>query len=226
MEAKKRNSADNIIQLLELSGIGNKEILTKHGIPVVVDLPAVGENLQDHLMTGVSYEVVDGVMTGDPLMRQEPEALTRAQELYTEHKAGPFTIGGMQSHAYMPTPGAAGLQLDKLPVPQRSRGAAGEEVVRSILEDPQGSSAAWFMFLAQTNLHEGGKSFVGTQLLPENFASLGCAQSHPFSRGSTHISSSDVDATPEIDPRVGYFSIFYGIHIMAPGWLAAFVKVL
>lgn len=195
--------ADEIEQLLELSGIGGKEILERHGIPVVVDLPSVGENLQDHLMTGMSYEVVDGVITGDPLMRQEPEALALAQKLYTEHKAGPFTIGGMQSHAYMPTPDASGL-LDSLPPPQRPADAEHQEVARSILENPEGSSAGWFMFLAQTNLHEGGKSFVGTQLLPGNFASLGCAQSHPLSRGSTHISSADADAPPEIDPR--YFS--------------------
>ncbi|KAL2284389.1 hypothetical protein FJTKL_09085 [Diaporthe vaccinii] len=192
--------AFNTPKLLELSGIGDKEILGRHGIPVVVDLPAVEENLQDHLMTGMSYEVADGVITGDPLMRQEPEALAQAQKLYTEHKAGPFTMAGMQSHAYMPTPDAAGL-LDDLSPPQRSQDAERHKMVRSILSGPEGSSAGWFVFLAQTNLHEGGKSFVGTQLLPGNFASLGCAQSHPFSRGSTHISSADPDAPPAIDPR-------------------------
>lgn len=194
------STADKLSQLLELSGIGGKEILGQHGIPVVVDSPNVGENLQDHLMTGMSYEVADGVITGDPLMRQEPEALAQAQQLYAEHKAGPFTIGGMQSHAYMPTPDAAGI-LDSLPPPQRPQDAEQQEIIRSILSSPEGSSAGWFMFLAQTNLHEGGKSFVGTQLLPGNFASLGCAQSHPFSRGSTHISSADPDAPPAIDPR-------------------------
>ena len=34
-------------------------------IPVVIDNKDVGENLQDHLMTGISFEVNDGVMTGD-----------------------------------------------------------------------------------------------------------------------------------------------------------------
>ncbi len=36
-------------QMLELSGIGAEAVLKRAGIPVVVDLPAVGENLQDHL---------------------------------------------------------------------------------------------------------------------------------------------------------------------------------
>jgi choline dehydrogenase-like flavoprotein len=33
-------------QVLELSGIGNREILSKHGIKTIVHLPSVGENLR------------------------------------------------------------------------------------------------------------------------------------------------------------------------------------
>ncbi|MCW8327682.1 choline dehydrogenase [Photobacterium sp. SDRW27] len=41
--------AINSPQLLLLSGVGNKDQLNQHGIPVVCDLPGVGENMQDHL---------------------------------------------------------------------------------------------------------------------------------------------------------------------------------
>ena len=41
--------AINTPQLLKLSGIGPGAELQAHGIPVVRDLPGVGENLQDHL---------------------------------------------------------------------------------------------------------------------------------------------------------------------------------
>ncbi|HSM40149.1 MAG TPA: GMC oxidoreductase, partial [Afifellaceae bacterium] len=41
--------AINSPQLLELSGVGNGELLQSLGIPVVHDAPMVGENLQDHL---------------------------------------------------------------------------------------------------------------------------------------------------------------------------------
>ncbi|KAI0401766.1 hypothetical protein F4802DRAFT_618455 [Xylaria palmicola] len=202
----------NTPKLLELSGIGDRKLLDRHGIQTHVDLPGVGENLQDHLMTGLSYEVVDGVVTGDPLMRQEPEALALAQKLCVENKAGPFTIGGMQSHAFMSTPDASAL-LDKLPRPEGSTDSQYDDTIRSITEAPDGISGAWLMFLAQTNLHEGGKSFVGTQLLPENFVSLGCIQSHPFWRGSSHISSADVNAVPDIDPS--YFSHPADLEILA-----------
>ncbi|RAQ58342.1 glucose dehydrogenase [Aspergillus flavus] len=37
-------------KLLELSGIGNKTILARHGITPIIDNPGVGENLQNHSM--------------------------------------------------------------------------------------------------------------------------------------------------------------------------------
>ncbi|KAK5629957.1 hypothetical protein RRF57_005672 [Xylaria bambusicola] len=46
--------AFNSPQILKLSGVGPKEELEKFGIPVVVDLPGVGENLQDRLEVSVN----------------------------------------------------------------------------------------------------------------------------------------------------------------------------
>jgi len=47
--------AINSPQLLQLSGVGNAAELSALGIPVVHDLPGVGENLQDHLEVYVQY---------------------------------------------------------------------------------------------------------------------------------------------------------------------------
>lgn len=44
-------------QLLQLSGLGPAELLSRHGIPVVADRPGVGENLQDHLQIRSVYKV-------------------------------------------------------------------------------------------------------------------------------------------------------------------------
>jgi choline dehydrogenase len=49
------SGAINSPQLLMLSGIGPKETLAQFGIPVVMDLPGVGQNFQDHLMAPVAY---------------------------------------------------------------------------------------------------------------------------------------------------------------------------
>ncbi len=45
----------NSPHLLMLSGIGPADHLKALGIAVVVDLPGVGQNLQDHLLVGVAY---------------------------------------------------------------------------------------------------------------------------------------------------------------------------
>jgi choline dehydrogenase len=48
--------AINSPQLLQLSGVGNGDELSKLGVDVVHDLPGVGENLQDHLEVYVQYK--------------------------------------------------------------------------------------------------------------------------------------------------------------------------
>ena len=54
-------------QLLMLSGIGPAAHLGENGLPVVRDLPAVGEHLQDHLSVPVPFLVDDAVvLPADP----------------------------------------------------------------------------------------------------------------------------------------------------------------
>jgi choline dehydrogenase len=50
-------------QLLKLSGIGPREELEAHGIPVRIDLPGVGENLQDRYEVGVVSRLRDDRFT-------------------------------------------------------------------------------------------------------------------------------------------------------------------
>ena len=45
-------------QLLMLSGVGAAAHLQQHGIPLVLDLPGVGQNLQDHITTTLIYRTV------------------------------------------------------------------------------------------------------------------------------------------------------------------------
>jgi choline dehydrogenase-like flavoprotein len=51
--------------ILLRSGIGPKAELEKHGIPVVLDSPGVGKNLQDHLLVYQNYEVSEPGLTTD-----------------------------------------------------------------------------------------------------------------------------------------------------------------
>ncbi|KAJ3734417.1 GMC oxidoreductase [Lentinula guzmanii] len=59
-------------QLLLLSGIGPKEHLEQFHIPVLKELPGVGQHLQDHISVPLLYKVpledaVEGVLMGSPL---------------------------------------------------------------------------------------------------------------------------------------------------------------
>ncbi len=54
-------------QLLELSGIGNSEILQKHGVSVVHHLPGVGENLRDHPNSRLTFECSQPITINDVL---------------------------------------------------------------------------------------------------------------------------------------------------------------
>ena len=54
-------------QLLLLSGIGPGAHVAEHGIPVVRDLPGVGENLQDHLQLRLLYRCTKPITTNDDL---------------------------------------------------------------------------------------------------------------------------------------------------------------
>ncbi|KAL8701338.1 MAG: hypothetical protein Q9201_004957 [Fulgogasparrea decipioides] len=196
-------------KILELSGIGNPGILESLDIKVVVRNENVGENLQDHLMTGISFEVNEGIMTGDSLMRQDPEAIAAATELYQSHKAGPMTVGGIASHAFMPTgtPDPAsktGSELHELlqQHPVDSKYEHQHEAIRKMLEAQTEGTGALFMFLAQTNLHndESAKDYL-QNLQAGNFISLGTCQTYVFSRGSSHVVSNNSSDPPKIDPR-------------------------
>ena len=54
--------------LMQASGLGPAGLLTQHQVPVAVDLPGVGENLQDHLQLRTVYRV-RGAQTVNTLYR-------------------------------------------------------------------------------------------------------------------------------------------------------------
>ena len=76
--------------LMQLSGLGPAGLLTEHQVPVTVDLPGVGENLQDHLQIRTVYRV-RGVPTVNTLYRNW---ITRAGMglQYAALRSGPMTM--------------------------------------------------------------------------------------------------------------------------------------
>jgi choline dehydrogenase len=78
-------------QLLQLSGVGPAALLQAHGIPVVKDLPGVGENLQDHLQHRLMYKVRKPITTNDDLA-----SLWRSLKIglkWLVQRTGPLAVG-------------------------------------------------------------------------------------------------------------------------------------
>jgi choline dehydrogenase len=86
-------------QLLQLSGIGPRAVLAQHGVPVVHDLPGVGENLQDHLQIRLSYECTRPITTNDQLNSWVGQAKLGLEWLM--HRTGPLAVGINQGGCFM-----------------------------------------------------------------------------------------------------------------------------
>ncbi|KAI9433324.1 GMC oxidoreductase [Lactarius indigo] len=189
-------------QILEFSGVGNPEILSKIGVQPKIDLPSVGENVQEHTFCSLGWELKEPEKynTQDPI---SDEAILKEQlQLYEEHK-GLFLLSilgvGTGSLARLSPDGAAltaaheariratpaeswlpgvaeqyQLQLDKL-----STNAASLEVV------------SMPMFLSRPNPPAPGKKYFTTVSV----------LNHPWSRGTVHATSPDPLAPPALDPH-------------------------
>jgi choline dehydrogenase-like flavoprotein len=106
-EAKRARARGEIIlaagavatpQLLELSGVGDGERLSKLGIPTKAHRPGVGENLQDHLQLRTIFKV-SGVATMNALYRSLWRRPLMAME-YALLRRGPMSMAPSQYGAF------------------------------------------------------------------------------------------------------------------------------
>jgi choline dehydrogenase-like flavoprotein len=59
--------------ILELSGIGRRNVLEQIGVDVKVELPGVGENVQEHPTCGSTYETNPGVAYETVDLMRDPD---------------------------------------------------------------------------------------------------------------------------------------------------------
>jgi choline dehydrogenase len=85
-------------QILQLSGIGNGDLLRKHGIDVAIDLPGVGENLQDHLQIRAVYKL-EGARTLNTLANTMFGKAMIGLE-YALKRTGPMSMSPSQLGAF------------------------------------------------------------------------------------------------------------------------------
>ena len=86
-------------QILKLSGIGPAQELKQFGIPVVKDLPGVGENLQDHLDVGIQYYCEKPVTLARTA--RNPLLAIAALLQYMFFKKGLLSSNGLETGAFL-----------------------------------------------------------------------------------------------------------------------------
>jgi choline dehydrogenase-like flavoprotein len=218
-------------QILELSGIGNPQILSQAGIDCMVNNPSVGENFQDHVLGGMIFECAPGVLSLDALHGDEYGQ--KQQMIYEKEKTGPFGSPGMLMGfiSYASLVSEEELNATIAAIKKNSLATTPfqkdqEQLIINQLSDPKFANLQTFLIPANMDMTAGGDQtkFLGPPPKGKNrVAPLICLE-HPLSRGSIHIRSSDPTKAPRIDP--GYFRNGADAKILAAGlkWLDQVTK--
>ncbi|KFZ07713.1 hypothetical protein V502_09819 [Pseudogymnoascus sp. VKM F-4520 (FW-2644)] len=193
--------------ILELSGIGNADLLRSYGIEPVVDNPGVGENLQDHGIVSFGYEVADGLPSGD--MARDPVVAAAAMAACQKDGSGPLGMVPLVS-AFMPCldfpPDERAQLLQKLDIHNGGEISPCQkkqfDALRQILQDPNEPTSQYILAPFQLLPREGPspKGIFGLRH-PGFFISI-LSLSYPFSRGSVHLKSDDPKGSPIIDSGI------------------------
>ena len=104
-------------QILQLSGVGPADLLQQHGIPVVLDAPGVGENLQDHLQLRMGFKV-QGAKTLNTMANSMFGKMRIGLE-YALNRSGPMSMAPSQLGAFTrsdPNQASANLQYHVQPL--------------------------------------------------------------------------------------------------------------
>ncbi|KAI1816239.1 hypothetical protein GGS20DRAFT_583618 [Poronia punctata] len=198
-------------QLLELSGIGDRVLLEKLGIDVLIDNPNVGEHLQDHLMISQRFPIKKEYPSADRL--RDAAKFQSAFEQYATSNQGPLAGMGT-SVAYVPLADRNGVMspadrkalFDKhlnsgpSPSPTQKREF---KLIRDLLEAEQEPAIQYLCFPGSLSVtpHPDTLTDMFTSTLSYDCMGILALLNHPFSRGSVHISSADVSAPPTWDPN-------------------------
>ncbi|KAI0737717.1 GMC oxidoreductase [Daedaleopsis nitida] len=203
-------------QILELSGIGDPAILQPLGITPIVDLPAVGTNVQEHLThTALHFQMQEdrGIITSDLL--KDPAFCKQLLESNPEIK-DPIELL-LTGISFVPLQTISQSRADDIVAKIEAK------IAREAASYPPGLKEQYDYQLKV--LKDPKVPDVEIMLTPFSFApttatkpivSLLPAGVHPFSRGTIHISSADPKASPAIDPK--YLSEDADLDILVEAW--------
>ncbi|KAG8680366.1 hypothetical protein FRC08_016360, partial [Ceratobasidium sp. 394] len=191
-------------QLLELSGIGNPTILQQFGITPLIDLPGVGENLQDHPLISASYELKPGKTTFDILRNNATYAAAAQAQYATTHDGIYATTISTVAFVNLAT-----FVSDAKKLVLMTAQLLKDIVTGGTTPLQRAQYAIQTYWLTQKLGHvefvfNPGYFGAGVPKANTSYIAMLMVLQHPFSRGNVHINSSDPLAKPACDPN--YFS--------------------
>ncbi|RPA86942.1 alcohol oxidase [Ascobolus immersus RN42] len=176
-------------QILQASGVGPQALLNSLDIPVVANLPGVGQNYQDHNNI-LSIFVTPGI----PATPLDPVA---ALAEYNAYRTGPFTTPSGNLLGFIPlvtmTTNTTSI-LTKLG--QQSAGQYLDTTDPTVVAGYSAQKNVLQTRLAQSDIAMTELIWAAPGIIVE-------ANQHPFSRGSVKINSKSTFDYPNIDLRYG-----------------------
>ncbi|OBR09356.1 Glucose oxidase [Colletotrichum higginsianum IMI 349063] len=177
-------------QLLQRSGVGPKSLLEAAGIDVVVDLPGVGQNFQDHPVgAGATFRFTNFNIHPDMTdLENNQTFIDLAQSEFEANRTGPLTIGVGNAASFLPFPVIAPDTFEQITAAYESQDPAAYL--------PAGTDATVIAgYAVQQKAHAAalrsrGAAFYNLFLrgapTESNFVLL-----HPMSRGTIEIDTSN-----------------------------------
>ncbi|KAJ3538477.1 hypothetical protein NM688_g6515 [Phlebia brevispora] len=213
--------------VLERSGIGRKDVLENIGVLVRVDLPGVGENLQDHVHMPVSFELKpeEGATSWDKLkdaaFAQEQAALQCVDRPYVASRMVDKVSLREQGQKNIYWKAITSVHFNSLQalLPDHTECVINDTVgfvdaVKKSGTIPPGREEQYNLQLQALKdakipdlefvTFAGFMTYAASQPDPDkSYLSIVVGPQHPFSRGSVHATSSDPTQLPTIDPHNG-----------------------
>ncbi|KAF4455356.1 GMC oxidoreductase [Fusarium albosuccineum] len=196
--------------LLELSGIGQSDVLAKAGVKKLLHLPGVGENYQDHLRTSNTYRLKEGYESFDPMIFDSEGTLAKEQfNLWLQNKVSWYDYTS-SAHAFLSWAQVSNETREHLTSLANDGFASNGTVVdKKKLKYLSDHSIPQLELLLEAN-YVGAAGYPGGK-----FITIFSAIMHPMSRGSVHINPHDPRGKPDIDLK--YLTNEYDVRALIEG---------
>ncbi|CAO3608184.1 unnamed protein product [Mucor hiemalis] len=213
-------------KLLEVSGIGNKAIVTAAGVQSLIDLPGVGSNMQDHVhAVTVSTTNIDGYTTNSVFTN---ETLAQEQkDLYYNNKTGiwtttPNNLGyPSPSQLFTNTTFKSGKEFaamirnstNKYAQYYAANNATNVELLKKQYSIVARHYEEDYISPIEINFTPGYGGTGMADLQNKKYQTVNHVLVAPLSRGYTHINSSDIEDPVVIDPQYYSHPLDVDVHV-------------